>query len=35
MENGALKLGKTIQTNSTNDTSTGQYFISNDPVEDI
>ena len=35
VENGALKLGKTVQTNATNDTSTGQYFISNDPVEDI
>ena len=35
VENGALKLGKTVQTNATNDTSTGQFFISNDPVEDI
>ena len=35
VENGALKLGKTIQTNATHDTTTGQYFISNEPVEDI
>lgn len=35
VENGALKLGKTIQTNSTNNTETGVYFISNEPVEDI
>lgn len=35
VENGALKLGKTVQTNSTNNTETGVYFISNDPVEDI
>ena len=35
VENGALKLGKTVQTNSTNNTATGIYFISNDPVEDL
>ena len=35
VENGALKLGKTVQTNSTNNTETGVYFISNDAEEDI
>lgn len=35
VENGALKGGKTVQTNSTNDTSTGLYFISHENVEDI
>lgn len=35
VENGALKLGKTVMTNSTNDTTTGAFFISNEPVEDI
>ena len=35
VENGALKLGKTVQTNSTNNTLTGAYFISQDPVEDL
>lgn len=35
VENGALKLGKTVQTNSTNNTVTGAYFISQDPVEDL
>ncbi len=35
VENGALKLGKTLQTNSTNNTATGVYFISNDAVEDL
>ena len=35
VENGVLKLGKTVQTNSTNNTVTGIYFISNDPVEDL
>lgn len=35
VENGALKVGKTVMTNSTNNTATGIYFISNEPVEDI
>ncbi|KAL9130421.1 MAG: hypothetical protein Q9217_001388 [Psora testacea] len=35
VENGALKLGKTVQTNATNNTETGIFFISNEPVEDI
>lgn len=35
VENGALKLGKTVQTNSTNNTVTGTCFISNEPVEDL
>ena len=35
VENGALKGGKTIQTNSTNNTETGIYFISHDNVEDL
>ena len=35
VENGASKFGKTIQTNVTKNTATGQYFISNEPVEDI
>ena len=35
VENGALKLGKTVQTNATNNTDTGIYYISDDPVEDI
>ena len=35
VENGALKLGKTVQTNITNNTETGVYFISNEPVEDL
>lgn len=35
VENGALKGGKTVQTNSTNDTTTGLYFISHENVEDI
>ena len=35
VENGALKLGKTVQTNSTNNTANGMYFISQEPVEDL
>ena len=35
VENGALKGGKTVQTNSTNNTATGIYFISHEDVEDI
>lgn len=35
VENGALKSGKTVQTNATRDTATGRFFVSNDPVEDI
>ncbi len=35
VENGALKGGQTVQTNVTNSTSTGQYFISREDVEDI
>ena len=35
VENGALKGGKTVQTNSTNNTETGVYFISHENVEDI
>ncbi|KAL8898220.1 MAG: hypothetical protein Q9207_006819 [Kuettlingeria erythrocarpa] len=35
VENGALKGGETVQTNVTNSTSTGQYFISREDVEDI
>ena len=35
VENGALKLGKTVQTNTTKNTATGVSFISSDPVEDI
>ena len=35
VENGALKGGKTVQTNSTNNTETGVYFISHEDVEDI
>lgn len=35
VENGALKVGKTVQTNSTNNTVTGAYFISQDPLEDL
>ena len=36
-KNGALKGGKTIMTNATNDTSVpgGRYFISTDNEEDI
>ena len=35
VENGALKGGKTVQTNVTNSTDTGLYFISHENVEDI
>ena len=35
VENGILKGGKTIQTNMTNDTATGNYFISHFGQEDI
>ena len=35
VENGALKGGRTVQTNSTNNTDTGVYFISHEDVEDI
>ena len=35
VENGALKGGRTVQTNLTNDTSTGLYFISHENQEDI
>ena len=35
VENGALKLGRTVQTNLTNNTLTGLYFISKDSVEDL
>ena len=34
-ENGALKGGKTVMTNSTNNTNTGIYFISKENVEDL
>ncbi|KAL8713113.1 MAG: hypothetical protein Q9220_002634 [cf. Caloplaca sp. 1 TL-2023] len=35
VENGALKGGQTVQTNLTNSTATGLYFISHENVEDI
>ncbi|KAI4114680.1 MAG: hypothetical protein LQ345_004579 [Seirophora villosa] len=35
VENGFLKGGETVQTNVTNSTSTGMYFISREEVEDI
>ena len=35
VENGALKGGKRVMTNSTNNTDTGIYFISHENVEDI
>ncbi|KAL8913025.1 MAG: hypothetical protein Q9171_002093 [Xanthocarpia ochracea] len=35
VENGALKGGETVQTNRTNSTATGLYFISREDVEDI
>lgn len=35
VENGVFKLGMTVQTNSTNNTATGIYFISKEPAEDI
>lgn len=35
VENGALKGGRTVQTNATNDTTTGKWFVSMENVEDI
>lgn len=35
VENRALKGGKTVQTNITNSTDTGMYFISHDNEEDL
>ena len=35
VENGVLKLGKTVQTNITNNTYTATFFKSNDPEEDL
>lgn len=35
VESGALKLGQVVQTNATNNTATGQFFVSVDNVEDI
>ncbi|MCJ1248340.1 hypothetical protein MMC30_005557 [Trapelia coarctata] len=35
VENGVLKFGKTVQTNLTNNTAAGQWFISHEDVEDI
>lgn len=35
VENGFIKLGKTVQTNITNSTETGLYFISHEDVEDL
>lgn len=35
VENGYIKLGKTVQTNITNSTETGLYFISHEDVEDL
>jgi len=35
VENGALKGGKMVMTNSTNNTDTGIYFISHEDVEDL
>ena len=35
VENGAVKFGKTVQTNITNSTDTGLYFISHDNEEDL
>ena len=35
VENGALKGGKTVQTNSTQNTETGVFFVSHEDVEDI
>lgn len=32
VENGALKGGETVGTNATNNTETGEYFVSNEPV---
>lgn len=35
VENGYLRGGKVVQTNSTNNTDTGKYFISHEDREDI
>ena len=35
VENGALKGGKTVQTNETMNTDTGAFFISMDNEEDL
>ncbi len=35
VENGALKGGITVQTNATNNTATGAYFISMENQEDL
>jgi alkaline phosphatase D len=35
VENGAVKFGKTVQTNITNSTDTGLYYISHDNQEDL
>lgn len=35
VENGAIKGGRTLQTNLTNATDTGRYFISHENLEDI
>ena len=34
-ESGALKNGQIVQTNATNNTATGQFFVSLDNEEDI
>ena len=35
VENGALKFGKTVQTNLTNSTETGVWFVSEAGAEDL
>jgi len=35
VENGAVKFGQTVQTNLTNSTNTGLYYISHNNTEDI
>ena len=35
VENGYVKFGQVRQTNITNSTDTGAYYISNEPVEDL
>jgi len=35
VESGALKIGQVVQTNATNNTATGQYFVSMDNEEDL
>lgn len=35
VENGAVKFGKTVQTNITNSTETGVYFVSHAGAEDL